>query len=81
MKEFIKKSKVCFLVVILFIALVVLVPVVIGCSASAQCPGGAVAWCETFGHCDESSCVGIDGVGASCICDEAADVFECPPEA
>jgi len=79
MKKSLNKLNVCILVIFLFVALVVLAPVVIGCHASAQCDGGGVAWCQTFGQCDEAACVGIDGLGVRCECDGASQTHRCPP--
>jgi hypothetical protein len=79
MKKILNKSKVYFFLVFFFSAYVIFVPIVIACTTSAECPGYGIAWCETWGQCDETTCVGIDGLGVMCMCDEASDIFYCPP--
>lgn len=55
---------------LLFSILVISVTAVIGCSAVANCPGGGIAWCRTFGNCGAApgNCYAMDGQYAYCTC-------------
>ncbi|MBE3140279.1 MAG: hypothetical protein IMZ61_14835 [Planctomycetes bacterium] len=54
----------------LVIAIALLVPAaLLPCSASVNCPGGEVIWCQTFGNCGEN--------GATCMEGQSAVLCEC----
>lgn len=68
----------CLMLCFLLIVLVISVPYVNACSASAGC-GGATAWCETWGDCGgDELCMGSDGVGVRCRCDGVTVTIDCP---
>lgn len=54
-------------------------PSVLACSASAWC-GGSYYFCQTFGFCEGGGhCVGVDGLGVTCVCGEEVFSRTCPP--
>jgi len=55
------------------------VPSAAGCSASAQCGDGQLAWCETFGNCEPGGahCEAIDCIGVRCTCDGVQEIHAC----
>lgn len=50
-------------------SLLFLYRLVTGCYAVAYCGGTQLAFCETWGYCENAHCSAIDCIAARCQCD------------
>jgi len=66
----------------LFVASMIAVPAAIACSAAANCGGGQLVWCQTFGNCGShgATCWASDGQEAYCGCNGVETHQVCPAQ-
>lgn len=78
MMKSLKVRSACFIVILLLAFFLVRVPIGNACSAVAQCGGGQIAWCETFGYCEGGGyCRAMDCVGVECTCGQDQQMHSC----